>query len=276
MKNKKVVIGLGIFAVIAIIIGIIIASFNLKDVEDKNILDVLKNANDIERTEDNDYGYTEEKLVDMVNYMNTFDSIAVIKADLTTVEYEDGTYDFITRAHVVSAVEFAGDYETTISIDDENDLEQTTLDFQEYFGFDWKECSKPMDIFVRILDNNGFDADIEGGELNQALYGVYGQRSYVIECDEKLVDDYMEGIDYDEITSAYWDYIVEEDTNGNDYINYVRLIIDYTKGTTKYSREIDFVFYVYDAVYDSNDMGCGCGSDTDCNSGNDCESGCEM
>ena len=132
------------------------------------------------------------------------------------------------------------------------------------------EISKAYNIDVTTFIGSKLDK-----EIYDAIYKTEKQKLYYYD----VTKDFNPSIvnltenDYDKITNVSAQLLTNE-LDGNEYISYLVIRVDYEKNNINYTRELDFALSFFGDTMED----CGCADDSGCNTGtNDpCEEDCEM
>lgn len=241
-KKKIAAIATAIVAILIIVILLITAGLNPGKTDDTNTEEPLVRDDGLELT------LTEDKLNEMIDYMNTYDEIVLhynvfesiydedmnyiesnyfkgISSDVNILKCTDQTIDsnkiFINEDNTFKP----DDYEPT-----EKELADATLSFEEVFGVNYKDYDNVYDLICDIVRTQGalpesFVGSKIDTQMYDDLYEEYGRKYYYYENEE--FDPQIE--DYDEIVSKYFRVITKEDNFGKEFISDVDVIITYKK-----------------------------------------------
>ena len=306
MKNKKKVIALsGAILAIAATIGIgtwIGSSKNENDivVSDEEQVE-SSSAEELPLVSEDGVNLTmtEENLSKVENFMNSAGDMRIIKT-ITFFEENKETnelLDIITLDRKILCNYPSEDFfiatdalkvmEDTEYLEDASNYEDIfkkhTIDMKEHFGIDIETLvttEKNYDILLKIaeaynIDTTTFVDSRLNKELYDVIYKIEKQKLYYCDVTEKF-DVLSVGLtekDYDKILDIKTQLLTNE-VDGNEYISYLIVTVDYEKDEIKYTRELNFALSFFgDAMGD-----CNCADDSGCNTGtNDpCEEDCEM
>lgn len=291
MKNKKVLIGLGIVILAAILCigGVSLSNkssldndaetinndvdANIKDIDGNDIISIDENGNV-------SYSYTDEEILNVQEYMNTYNHIAI---ELTCNEYMFDAENNLEQSTMT------GRYLSEMYLDektaDTRDFteyesgqlwdEMPVIDFEKTFGFDYTQYNKAFDIGIAFVTAQGLSIDLENATMSDELYEEYGDRWYRIDNASSIVEKIMSGTEYDAINAATCSYVLSEDNTGNIFLDYFTATVNYTKDDKILSKCITCSFTLFIDDEEMSD-GCTCGSEADCSSDDGCETDCNM
>ena len=300
MKNKKLIwIVVGMLLALILTTGTIAAIRNRNNTSNKEITSVKYDVNEEIPLVSEDgvkLVMTEENLEEIEDAVNTAGDMRIIK-DIMYWETSQGEAGFENRIFSKNQILYyfpssgyyvAADVDAAFSdpeyLEDgsnyEEILKKHEIDINENFGIDMSDLTdgtSNYDILLKIAKAHQIDTEsYVGGRLDKdfydSVYEEYSQKIYY--CDVTPNFDYsimdMTKNDYDEITDTYVYFYTN--TNGDvEYLSYLTIVVEYTKNNKEFVRELTFSINFY-----NDDMGCGCGSDTDCDSGNECGTDCDM
>lgn len=289
--SKKIAIGVAI-AIAAIGIGSFsIITKNNKEPDEFNDaetsdIDTVVDAFTINGDNSIDYTYTDEDILSVQENMNSFDYMGITKTE-TVAEYnEDGevlSRDIISNITTeIDLIKKIDDTRNVIDYAGGNPLELPEADFEETFGFDYTLYDNAFDIMTILFYTQGITTNLEDSIKLDAMYEEYGQMVYPLYNDTGIIEDMLSEIDYDEVIDSGCTYSTYSDEyEQKPYIDYMTAFIYYKKDNKIYHKSIVYAMYLIkyeDTVWsDSVSMSnCTCGSSTDCSSGDECETDCEM
>lgn len=285
MKDKKKVIALsGVILAIAATIGIgtwIGSSKNENDtvVSDKNneITDSIFKLGDGEEL-------TQSKLNKVIDYMNTYDQV-VIQYNIVDNIY-DKNNNFIERIYqteIASNINLKTKtdetYNTSIfynengefDVSDEKE-EKAKIKFEDAFGVSYVDCNTVYDVVYKVAEAQGANPQLFiGSKLDtfyyKTFYEEYGQTYYFYK-NEKAIEQIDE---YDKILNVESRVILSKDNNAES-IAFIETVIKYEKDNQIIEKFITMNIWL---MTEGEDEECGCGPDTDCNTGEDNGIDCE-
>ena len=255
------------------------------DTETKNVYQTsIKLSNEMIDATKEKYNISTPAFVVSTNDMNTQDAMWFNKEVREHSENDQIDGEYPVTEHISSYINLkTGKEETT----KDSDTEQSeAVNFKDTFGFDYKTCDGIFDIYNNILKSEGINIDFDNATFDENRFKVFNESCYVLNNSDEIAKQIMENEDYDEIVSAnvsfFTDNIVEERLW---YIDKVTATIVYKKDGVEYTKAIKYSLFFgnsksVDATYTASDSGCGCGDDSDCNTGksngNSCGANCTM
>lgn len=290
-SSKKIAIGVAI-VIAAIGIGSfsIIARSNKEPDEfnDTETSDINTVVDAFTINDDNsiDYTYTDEDILSVQENMNSFDYMGITKIETIAAYDLDGevisndTISSITTE--IDLINKVDDTRNTIDYVGGDVLDLPIVDFESTFGFDYTLYDNAFDVVTILCETQGITTNLEDADKSDDLYEEYGQIIYTLNNDTGVIQNMLSEVDYDEIIDFGCTYGTYSDWyNSKPYIDYIITSISYEKDNTIYYKSTTYKMYLmkyedtvwYDSVVMSN---CSCGSDTDCSSGDECETDCEM
>lgn len=281
--NKKIVLILGI-TMTMLFTGC--GTSKNTDTETKNVYQTsIKLSNEMIDATKEKYNISTPAFVVSTNDMNTQDAMWFNKEVREHSESDEtGEGEYPVTEHISSYIDLkTGKEETT---KDSGGDQSQTVDFKDTFGFDYKSCDGIFDIYNNILKSEGIEIDFDNATFDMERFKTFNESSYTLNNSDEIAKKIMANEDYDEITYAnvsfFTDNVPEERLW---YIDEVRVTIDYKKDGIEYTKAIKYSLFFgnsksVDATYSNMGNGCGCGSDSDCNTGESngkgCESDCTM
>lgn len=261
-KNKIIIAVIGIIAVIAIATICIITGTNSKESSnDKNSVstdELQHSTND----KDDIAEITESELNEIEEYMNSFDNVLIRKTVSRSVIQTEPEYsrDFTALEDIITEINTIKNSDITRTQDDYiDDNEDNLLDFEEYYGFDYKKYSNAYDVIVGLAEAQGINTDFTNSTFDEELYKGMEQKVYRLNEESDVIKDIISDLDYDEILESYCRFRVNE--NGpHSYISYISTTVKYMKDGEKISYIIHFQISIYNEGEEGTSCGCGCGS----------------
>lgn len=244
----------------------------------------IKLTNDIIDDTKEKYKISSPELVKGVEYINTNKGMWFNKEirEHNDKEEIDGDYPIIS--HISSFIFL--DSKTDITEEESDTTDSKKVNFEDIFGFDYKNYDNIFDIYYKILVNNGININFDEAVLNKDLYTLYMSNIYTITDDDEIIKNAIQDIDYDEIENTSVSYNVDKSQKtGVKYIDQVSIDVVYKKDNITYTRNINYSLSFgtpeqMKSVAMKTDSNCSCGSDADCNTGvnngKGCESDCSM
>ena len=305
MKNKKKVIALSgaILAIAATIgIGTWIGSSKNNDtvISDEEQVESSSTEELPLVSEDGvNLTITKENLSKIENFMNSAGDMRIIKT-ITLFEENKETnelIDIIVLDKKILCNYVEDDYfisadalkamEDPDFLDDFSNYEEIykkhSVDMKEHFGIDMETLiltDKNYDILLKIAESYNINTtNLDESRLDKKIYDIIYEieKQKLYYCD--MSKDFDASIvnltdnDYDKILNVTPQILIDE-IEGNEYIHYLIITVEYEKNNTNYTRELTFELSFFGDVMDD----CSCSDDSGCNTGtNDpCEEDCEM
>lgn len=240
-KKKIAAIATAIVAILIIVILLITAGLNPGKTDDVNTEEPLVRDDGLELT------LTEDKLNEMIDYMNTYDEI-VIHYNVYENIYDEDNINYIesnyitgisSKVNLLTLDEWTLD-SNKIFLDKENpdeyiptdeEVADATLSFEDVFGINYKDYNSVYDLACDIAKTQGADPNLfVGSRINEGMYdSLYDEdnrRKYFYyeneEFDPQIPDDA-------EIISKDFRVIINTDNFGKDYISNIDIVINYKK-----------------------------------------------
>jgi len=179
---------------------------------DLNISEGYSVPNLTQKEAEEKYNITNPELIEGINYINKFDGVGLVYI----VSNADSDENFN-----LYNVEFAESYSSLIYLDDkkdvtENALTNEKLNFEEVFGFDYKKCKGPFDIFYEFLKYKNINFNFEDATFDKTFYLMANKEIlYDIDNDIEIAKNIMGDLKYDEIISAEVRYELDKSKEPN-------------------------------------------------------------
>ena len=238
-KNKKAKIVAVVAILVIAILAIIILALNIGKNNNEATEPLVREEDGLELT------LTEDKLNEMIDYMNTYDEI-VIHYNVYENIYDEDNINYIesnyitgisSKVNLLTLDEWTLD-SNKIFLDKEEgynptdeELADATLSFEEVFGINYKDYDNVYDLACDIAKTQGADPNLfVGSRINEGMYdSLYDEdnrRKYFYyeneEFDPQIPDDA-------EIISKDFSVIINTDNFGKDYISNIDIVINYKK-----------------------------------------------
>ena len=237
-KNKKAKIVAVVAILVITILAIIILALNIGKNNNEATEPLVREEDGLELT------LTEDKLNEMIDYMNTYDEI-VIHYNVYENIYDEDNINYIesnyitgisSKVNLLTLDEWTLD-SNKIFLDKEEgynpteELADATLSFEEVFGINYKDYDNVYDLACDIAKTQGADPNLfVGSRINEGMYdSLYDEdnrRKYFYyeneEFDPQIPDDA-------EIISKDFRVIINTDNFGKDYISNIDIVINYKK-----------------------------------------------
>lgn len=264
MKNGKP-LNKKIITIASIIIGLILiivlaVKFNNDDTTSPDENPIIDKFNDIDKTDsiivhDEDgsvlYEFEDENLIDIVEYVNTFDYMTFIYYETEYIINNNQTELTDTITHIVSDIDFIKNRDCTIDIlkleDNQDPFTAPRLDFTETFGFDYKKYENAFDIVMKVAKEAGVSTDFENStpaEYNEQMYNEMYRKIYNLNNENlPIIQDIIHSIEYDKIleTKCFYSTYYSDEYKGGQ-IEYIIATVTYTKDGKTKMREVCYTF----------------------------------
>lgn len=245
MKDKKK-IAIGILVILVMTSVGILIGYNLpsaKSVESVNnnkdqSVDLGDENVDIPEKID------EKELNAIIEYMNSFDSVAFVKSSSANI-FEGNDHAFSREQYIVSEVDLVKGTDETIDRMTGSETFEQKLNFKDVFGIDAKDYYEPFSLMKDVLKEQGINTDFLKASLDVEMYEITGQKTYRLENDSEIIQKMIENLDYDEILDSYCYFTVTDTTSGESYIQFIGAKVEYRKGNTATSKNLTLVTEVY-------------------------------
>ncbi len=223
------------------------------------------------------YSFENKDMLSAQKYMNTYNHIAIeliknnYKVDDNAQNSNSTRYlsEMYLNKNMVDTRDFSNYKEEQLWDD------MPKIEFANIFNFSCTDYKNPFDIIMETVKNQGIDLNIDSTDLDENANKEYGEKWYVINDANIDLTKAMEGTKYDKIESSVCAYVYKEDNTGNLYLTEAAATIKYNLNGESYIKDItcNFILFIDD---ENTSGGCSCGDDTDCSSGKECKTDCEM
>lgn len=234
---------------IGIVFILLICTFyltNSKFENKKSLIEDESKKSDTLNEEDNvEERISKKKLNEIIEYMNSYDSVGFVKVTSEIKYYDDGTYDFSQQQYIISEVNLIEAKDNTIDYLSTSNMYEQKLKFEDVFGLSVRDYYEPFSLVRDIIEKHGFNIELVNASLNEELYKDTGQKSYVINNDSKILKQMVEDLDYDEILNSSCYFDITDTASKHSYINFVTAKLSYKKDDIRYDKFITIVIEVY-------------------------------
>lgn len=187
------------------------------------------------------YDFEDEELLSVVDYMNTADYVTFRKTITEATITEETTTDIKWLQCIVSDVNTIKNKDITVDILSTPEGGEPIIDgnrpnFQDIFGFNYKEYDNVFDIVMKMAKTQGIGTDLENATYDEFLHTVAEQETYIFNDTElPIIKEILAQIEYDEILESNCQYtITESDAKDGFHLNNISATVRYkSNGETK-------------------------------------------
>ncbi len=253
-NNKKIIMSIVLGLVIILTIIGIFLSTNNNDNNKNNDKDKEPTKKVVQDTDGTIlYEFEDEKLIDIVDYMNSVDYVTFRKMIIEKEYLEDGTIKNTEYLQwIVADVNTMDNIDVTVDIlstpeGGEPIIDGQRPDFKETFGFDHTQYDDVFSIVMKMAKTQGIGTNLEDYELSELLLQSVGQETYVLNNKElPIIQEILSTIEFDEIINTTCRYtVVESDNKDGFLINNITASVKYKiNGETK-AKTISFAIGIH-------------------------------
>lgn len=201
----------------------------------------------------------ENEILKIQENMDLSDKITIrkgISKDILNEDSIDSTIEeyIISEIDIIKNTDITKDYTNYKDGQDTSELE--TLNFEDVFNFNYTKYDNSFDIIMNLLKAQGINTDLENATLDESLYEKFGQRTYRLNRNSKVLDNIISSLDYDNIIDSYCEYTLSGDDT-NSFIGYIDIRIKYEKDDKTMFYTVNYVIELFDENGNEN-ISCGC------------------
>ena len=173
------------------------------------------------------YGINNSNLSNSINYINKLDGIILQKYETDQNAMDGSEEDFNIVSSDDALVFLYSKMDNT-----KNYLTGEKENFEEVFGFNYKNCNGAFDVFDSMLKNMGLNIDYENVEFNKQWYAVTKECTYDLKEKDEIVKTAFPNLKYDSIEDTivnyelgvYYDPVLKQNIYN---INQVSIVVYY-------------------------------------------------
>lgn len=173
------------------------------------------------------YGINNSNLSNSINYINKLDGIILQKYETDQNAMDGFEEDFNIVSSDDALIFLYSKMDNT-----KNYLTGEKENFEEVFGFDYKNCNGAFDVFDSMLKNMGLNIDYENVEFNKQWYAITKECTYDLKEKDEIVKTAFSNLKYDSIEDTivnyelgvYYDPVLKQNIYN---INQVSIVVYY-------------------------------------------------
>lgn len=170
---------------------------------------------------------------------------------------------YLTDVDLTRLSDSTSDYTACITEDGFDDSKVEKISFVDAFGFSYQGCTDMAEFFELARKSSGFDSDMMDASYDEEKYELMKEESYEFNGDCSILYSMLGDMDYDRLIQSTCYYTLSQAEDGTKYPSMFTAIVQYEKGGVTYTRTAYLGFSYYK---EGETGGCGCGTDSGCNS----------
>ncbi len=197
------------------------------------------------------YDAEDEKILDIAEIANDFDYMTIVKTISETTMTNSGNEEEIISVHM-SDIDLIRLKDCTIdrlAVGENDPFTAPRLNFEEVFGFSYKEYDNMFDVQMKVVKEAGIDTDFDGYDFSviqheDAEIGFY----HITNENLPIIQEIIADIDYDKIIHTECNFNLYEDNDDNFAkrgINYANAVVTYEKDGVQKIRQITYRFMLH-------------------------------